>query len=414
MSFRTVQECRCCGSRHFERILSLGDLPIGDDFKSTPGRSPFTCPQDLLACTSCGLILLSNVVDPSILYQDQSYLYQTSISPGLPEHFLDVARHLSETCSLARTDLVVDIGCNDGTLLKSFQSLGHDRLQGFEPTPSLATRAASTGIPVSNAFFSARTRLPDPAMLVTANNVFANIDDLDGFVQGVDAILDPRGTFVVETGYGIDLIQNAVLDNIYHEHLSYFTLRSLARLFERHGMEIWNAERVHTKGGSLRCYVQRSKGPHRVGRAFLELSTLEAELGYDSTLPFPNFSRRLQESKDRVERWMSSRRDPVAGFGASVGTVTVLEFMGLHSLVDVLYDDNPIKFDRYSPLRDIPVRSSALLSSDRPAIVAILPWRYRHRILASQDSYLRNGGQFLSILPGLALHGTDGTRKLEP
>jgi hypothetical protein len=413
MSFRTVQECRCCGNRRFETVLSLGDLPIGDDFRSVPGLSRFTCAQDLLACADCGLILLSNVVDPSIVYQDQSYLYQTSISPGLPEHFLDASRHLAAACGLAKTDLVVDIGCNDGTLLKSFQSQGHARLHGFEPTPSLASRAGSTGIPVSNGFFSAATRMAESAMLVTANNVFANIDDLGGFVEGVRALLDPKGTFVVETGYGIDLVQNAVLDNIYHEHLSYFTLRSLGRLFERHGMEIWNAERVHTKGGSLRCYVQMANGPRRPERAYLELATLETELGFDTTMPFPHFARRLETSRDRIHRWMATRSKPLAGFGASVGTVTVLEYFGLHSLVSVLYDDNPIKFDTYSPLRDIPVRASSRLAEDRPDTVAILPWRYRHRILAGQGRYLREGGRFLSVLPQVALHGADGVREVE-
>jgi SAM-dependent methyltransferase len=306
---------------------------------------------------------------------------------------------------------VLDIGCNDGTLLRAFRSRGQSRVFGYEPNRELAVKAAGEGIEVANGFFSAGASLPEKAKLVTANNMFANVDDLDDFMAGIAKVLHPAGSFVLETGYAVDLVQNAVIDNVHHEHLSYFTLSSLQALFSRHGMQIWNAERVPTKGGSIRCYVQWNGGPHREAAFFRELRVLETELGFDTLLPFRALERRLADMKRRLGEWTAKLPKGVgAGFGASVGTVTMLEYFGLNDLVSVLYDDNPIKVGTFSPLRDIPVKSSSTLLDDMPGTVVNLAWRYRSRISARHAEYLRRGGKFLSILPELQLSTEEGSR----
>src|ERR1039458_9092120 len=272
-------DCRACGSRDLELVFSLKASPIGDAYVTLERLNVLqpSYPIDLHMCRQCGLAQIMDVIDPEILYGE--YIYVTASSMGLAEHFRGYADSVTDRCRLSPGSLVVDIGSNDGTFLRRFQERGMSVL-GVEPAAHIAAQATSAGIKTIDKFFTpdlARQMVAEHghAKIVTANNVFANIDDLMSWVNAVNELLAFDGVFVFESYYLADLVQNMVFDFIYHEHLSAFSIKPIHALFERVGLELVAVQRVSTKGGSLRYFVQRPGGPLARDGSVAEMRELE-------------------------------------------------------------------------------------------------------------------------------------------
>ena len=237
-----------CGSRDLRLILKMAATPPGDHYVTAEQtRTPQPVyPMDLMMCGGCALVQLPDVVDPELLYRD--YIYNTSISLGLVQHFDRYAGAVLDRVAPPQGSLVVDIGSNDGTLLKGFKSRGM-RVLGIDPAIEAGRMANAAGLETLSTFFTrglgARLRAErGPASVITANNVFANVDDLDDLMAGVSELLAPDGTFVFETGYFPDLAKHLVIDNIYHEHLSYYSVTPLVKFFPRFGMKLVGVDQI--------------------------------------------------------------------------------------------------------------------------------------------------------------------------
>lgn len=259
--FYTRTDCRLCRSENLETVLDIASTPVGDDYvtEANLNKPQPTFPLKLSVCQDCGLVQLPGVINPELIYTD--YLYETSASLGLEEHFLNYAKQMVDKVKPKADALVVDIGSNVGCLLQGVKSLGFSVL-GIEPASALAKKASDNGVETWPMFFNRETALEikakkQPASIITANNVFANIDDLTDMMEGIAELLDDDGVFIFETGYMLDTIQNTVIDNVYHEHLCYFSVLPLIPFFESHGLELIDIDRIPTKGGSIRGMVQK-------------------------------------------------------------------------------------------------------------------------------------------------------------
>ncbi len=404
MDFRAVTECRVCKSTELQEFLPLPALPIGDQFLSEAECAHEPIEQGVMVCPHCSLVTLKNTVAPEVLYEN--FIYETNLSVGLCEHFNAYASHLTQLLRLQKGDQIVDIGSNDGSLLKAFKDL-EMKVLGFEPGKEIAGNANKQGLETINDFFC-HSALPQhlQAELITANNVFANIEDLDSVIECVKTIISKTGVFVIETGYQIDMIQNLVLDNIYHEHISYFSVESLNVLFKRHQMEIIDVERIATKGGSIRCFIQLVGAKRTVSRRVIEQIQFEKELGFDTGDAHKLFAQKLTTLKGSVEEWLEDKKGKgtIDAFGASVGTVTLIEYFQLHKYIDRIYDDHHLKHNTHSPYRNIPTLPSSEILNYNPETLLLLPWRYRHLIVNKHSNYVSNGGQFVSLLPGISTY----------
>ena len=408
--FYTRTDCRLCHSDRLETVLDIASTPVGDDFvvESKLGKPQPTYPLTLSVCRNCGLLQLPGVINPELIYSD--YLYETSASLGLEAHFVNYARRILDKVRPGKGALVVDIGSNVGCLLHGVKSLGHPVL-GIEPASALARKATDSGVETWPVFFNRETaarirREKAPAGIITANNVFANIDDLTDMMEGIAELLDDNGVFVFETGYMLDTVQNTVIDNVYHEHLCYFSVLPLIPFFHSHGLELVDVERIPTKGGSIRGMVQRKGGPRPVSESVTGLANLERELGFGGLAPFTNFVRRVEAMKEELLALIDGLRaqgKTVAGYGASVGVTTMLYYLGLKDRLECLYDDNPVKFGTYSPGLHIPVHDSAKIYEHKPDYILNIAWRYAGPILRRHAAYLDGGGQFISMLPTVSI-----------
>lgn len=402
------ETCRLCGGTHHEVVLKLAPAPVVDAYvPATRLQEPQpTYPLDLFLCRSCGHAQLLHVVDLELLYRD--YLFVTASSLGLPEHFQRYAEEVLRRIQPPTDALVVDIGSNDGMLLRAFQRQGM-RVLGIDPAVQIAKRATAEGIETLPIFFSSgegrRLRAErGPAAIVTVNNLFANVDDLVDITAGIRELLAPDGVFVFESFYLLDVVQQMVFDFIYHEHLSAFSVRPLATFFRQQGMELINVQRVPTKGGSIRCTLQRAGGPRQTSAAVAELMALEEAVGLQRPELFRDFTAKIDAVKRQVVerlRALKAQGRLMAGYGASATTTVLLYHFGLQDLVSFIADDNPTRQGLFSPGCHLPVVSPQALYERRPDAVLIFAWRYAQPILQRHQAYLAQRGRFIIPLPQL-------------
>ena len=305
--------CRLCGSHRLELSVPLPPVPIvstnvGETARREAGvAAALSAPLDTYLCEACGLIQLVHVVDPSLIYHD--YLYTTSLSLGLADHFRGLRDAVVTRLGLPAGSLVMEFGSNDGTLLGFFQQSGM-KVVGIDPAEAIAAEATRKGIPTLADFFGARVAGKlrtqyGPAKVIIANNAMANIDDLDDILRGITALLDDDGVFVFETQYALDVFEKTLIDVIYHEHISCFSVQPVERALERYGLQIFDAERIPTKGGSIRFWIQRTGGARPVVDQVDALIELENQVGlYDLA-----YHARLTK-KDRKRALGAPRRDP--------------------------------------------------------------------------------------------------------
>lgn len=406
--------CRLCGSRDLMRSVELAEVPIVSPNVGTekdPSGQRLTrivAPLDNYLCQKCGLNQLVHVVDPSLIYRD--YLYRTSVSLGLPEHFRILAEAVIERARLGDGELVCEFGSNDGTLLGAFKARGMS-VQGIDPAGQIAAEASSRGIPTLPEFFTKalaeRIRVDrGAARAILANNAMANIDDLTEILAGVKTLLAPNGMFVFETQYALDVFEKTLLDVIYHEHLSTFSVRPVAEAFSRHGLTVFDAERIATKGGSIRFWCQLAGGPNPVTPRVAELITLEQRTGlYDLA-----YHRRFGDNVARITAELHARiatvragGGRVGAYGTSVGCAALIHQFRLEDKLDVLFDDTPFKDLLEGPGYSLPVMRSDGVYEAKPQMIIVLAWRYADLIIRKHAEYSKAGGSFVIPLPDLVV-----------
>ncbi|ALU91467.1 class I SAM-dependent methyltransferase [Herbaspirillum rubrisubalbicans] len=398
--------CRACGSHDLDLVFALKPTPIGDDYvtQERVGQTQPSYPIDLFMCGQCGLAQITDIIDPEILYNN--YIYVTQSSVGLNSHFHAYAQSVVQRCKLAPGSRVMDLGSNDGTLLRSFQALGMDVL-GVEFAAHIAQQATASGIPTIGKFFErdlAKEILASqgPARVITANNVFANIDDLGSWVDGINTLLAEDGVFIFESYYLADLIENMVFDFLYHEHLSSFSVRPIQALFERVGLELTAIERVATKGGSLRYFVQRPNGPIQKDGSVQQLLDEEQSKGIYRKETYVAYAAKIDSLKQQTLSFLrqaKAENKTVAGFGASITGTTLIYHFELGQYLDYLVDDNQAKQGRYSPGWHLPVLPSSAIYERKPDYVLVLAWRFADPFIQKHQAYLDQGGHFIVPVP---------------
>ena len=400
--------CRLCQSKNLTLVLPLRPSAIADAYvpasqlhEEQPLFSLDTC-----LCLDCGHVQTLEVVDPRILFSH--YLYVTSVSLGLQEHFRRYADDLVAEIKPPAGALAIDIGSNEGALLKFFKGHGL-RVLGVDAAQNIAALANEGGIETVADFFSSDLARGirashGPAMIVTANNVFAHSDVLADMADGIRELLADDGVFVFEVVYLADIVQQLTFDTIYHEHLCHHSVKPFQTFFAKHGMELIHVERNRSKGGSIRGYVQRAGGPRQVRPSVGELIQMEEEMGLARPQIFAELFQRLEGLKSELHVLLSSLRadgKTIAGYGASASVTTLVHHFELAGFIDFIVDDDPRRQGLFSPGYHIPVLASTALAERRPDHVIILAWQYAAPIMNKNQGYVAQGGRFIIPLPTL-------------
>jgi SAM-dependent methyltransferase len=405
--------CRFCRNPLRRTVVDLGMSPLCESYVEAArldDMEPFY-PLHVRICDSCFLVQLRAYVPPEEIFTE--YAYFASYSSSWLEHARRYADMISERLCLGPDKLVVELGSNDGYLLQAFVERGIPAL-GIEPAGNVAEVAAERGVPTMVAFFGAATarRLAVEgrrADLLVANNVLAQVPDLNDFVAGMKLLLAPGGVATIEVPHLMRLLDQNQFDTIYHEHYSYFSLRTLQRILSAHGLTIFDVEELPTHGGSVRVYVAHADGdgrPADVGVA--DLLAREDAAGLSSPAPYASFAARVQETKRRLlEVLISIKREgkSVAGYGAPGKGNTLLNYCGIRAdLLDYTVDRNPYKQGRFLPGTHIPIAHPSKIAERRPDFILILPWNLKDEII-EQLAFVREwGARFITPIPEVVVH----------
>ncbi len=405
MSFRRLESCRVCAGGPLRPFLDLGETPLANSFltKERLSDPEPRYPLELVFCGGCALVSLSAVVDPEAMFRD--YIYVSGTSDTMPKHFAELGTEVVERFVGGPTGLVVEIGSNDGTLLKAVKAAGA-RVLGVEPATNIAAIAEKVGIPTVKDFFSARLARAlraerGAARAILANNVVAHVHDVRDLVAGVHDLLDDDGVLVMEVPYLVDLLDRVEYDTVYHEHLSYFGLAPIVRLMGDAGLHVFDVRRVAVHGGSLRVYASKDRRP--AGAEVERLRALERDRKLDTLAPYEAFAGRVRAQRAALVgllRRLRAEGKRVAGYGAPAKGNTMLNYCAIDTtLLDYTVDKNPLKQGMFTPGTRLPVRPAETLVADRPDYVLLLAWNFADEILRQQAAYREAGGRFIHPLP---------------
>jgi SAM-dependent methyltransferase len=400
-----VECCQVCGHAPLSRALSLGYMPPVNQMVPVgqPARQQCWFPTELLHCPRCELVQLGLAVDPIIIFPPE-YPYTSGTTKLLRDNFSELYREASAMLKLSSQDLVVDIGSNDGTLLSNFKAGGH-RVLGIEPT-DVGRIAAEKGIPTLARYFTpavARevSREHGQARIVTAANCFAHIEDVHAVLAGILDMLAPNGVFISESHYLIGLMDRLQYDTVYHEHLRYYSLTSLAHLLEMHGLEIFHARPIPTHGGSIRVYAAR---PHeqQISDSVAKLIASEPR-GPALEARLASFRREVMLSKLRLLALIRDLKETgasICGISAPSRASTLLNYVGLdETIIDYVCEiTGSLKIGKYMPGTSIPVVEESRLFADEPDCAIIFSWHIAEE-LAPKLRAKGFRGKLISPLP---------------
>lgn len=409
--------CRICGSSDLVKVIDLGNQPLANSFvKNSDGfKDEKKFPLAVYFCQQCNLAQLCDVVDKNVLYDD--YVYFTSgiisilMTSGLSKdnHFYLYAQDIIEKF-LKKDDFVVEIASNDGAMLQVFKNNGN-RILGIDPAKNVAAVANKNGIETWIEFFDDKvaeniTRKHGKAKAIIANNVVAHIDNHHGLARGVKELLATDGVFVFEAPYLVDMFHNLTYDTVYHEHLSFLSIRPLKKLFEQFGLELFDVEIKPIQGKSLRGFVCHT-GAYPVSQRVDQLIKEELALGLHKLDTYHELARRIEEQKKKVVdilKEIKRQGKSIAAYGAPAKGNTMLNYCQIGAdILDYALDDLALKQNLYTPGMHIPVKDRAYASSNPPDYFLMLAWNYADAIIKKEQAFIDNGGKFIIPVEGVKI-----------
>ncbi len=405
--------CRFCGANLERTFVDLGMSPLCETYPVAAdlNRGEIYYPLHVYVCDHCFLVQLEQYERPENIFSD--YAYFSSYSDSWLKHCEKNCDKMVKQLGLGRESLVVEVASNDGYLLQYFVQRDVP-VVGIEPAANVAKAAGEKGVPTLVRFFgtqvakelAAQGRCAD---LVLGNNVLAQVPDLNDFVEGLRILLKPAGILTLEFPHLLRLMEGNEFDTIYHEHFSYFSMLTTARILVAHGLKVFDVEELSTHGGSLRIYACRAEDRTReIESSVDKLICLEKSAGLDSPRGYEGFALQVKRTKFALLDFLLSaarKGKMVAGYGAPGKSATLLHYCGIgKDLIEYTVDRSPYKQGRFLPGTHIPIHHPYRHRETRPDYVIILPWNLKDEIMQQLQFIREWDGRFVVPIPKLAIY----------
>jgi NDP-4-keto-2,6-dideoxyhexose 3-C-methyltransferase len=409
-----IKQCRICGNSHLESILHLGNQHLTGVFPQTKDEPITSGPLELVKCMGedhCGLLQLGQSFDLNEMY-GENYGYRSGLNPTMVRHLGNITRGILERVTLAPDDLVIDIGSNDGTLLKSYPA-GPYTLTGVDPTGVKFKEHYPAHIQLIPDFFSAaliRERFGNrKAKIITSIAMFYDLENPLDFMRDVASVLADDGVWVFEQSYMPAMLARNAYDTVCHEHLEYYGLSQIRWMADRADLEIVDLKLSNVNGGSFRVTVAKRSELVKAHSMVQRVLRDEAQRGMNTLQPYLVFADRVAKLKDELLTFFENSRKSgasILGYGASTKGNVLLQYCGLTSAdIACIAEVNPYKYGRFTPGTLIPIVSETEAHVMHPDYLLVLPWHFRRFIIQKEDSYLSTGGRLLFPLPKLEAVG---------
>ncbi len=398
--------CRACGSTRVPMFLDLGEVPLANAYLTQRqlAEPELRFPLEVCFCEECSLVQLLHVVDPRILFSN--YLYRTGTNKTIAAHNAGLADAVVKELGLNKESLVVEVASNDGSLLSCFRERG-TRTLGIEPARNIAIIAREAGIETLNEFFtpalaSEVVKSHGPARAVLANNVLAHVDATVEFLAGCKRLIGPDGCVVIEAPYLMEMLERLEYDTVYHEHLCYFSVTALMRMFAEAGLALERVDRVEIHGGSLRLWG-RHMDARGHGVQVQRMSAEERQQGLAKLSTYTAFAARVKENREQLRgllRKLQGEGKRVAGYGAPAKGNTLLCYCGIDSTwLPWTADRSPLKIGLHTPGSHIPIVPTDKISQEPPDYLLILAWNFAPEIMRDFGDWHAKGGRFILPIP---------------
>ncbi len=392
-------------------VISLGATPLANSFlKKKDFNKEEWFPLEVYFCKKCYLVQLLDIVDKKLLFSDYVYFY--SAMPQASKHFVKYATDaIKRFINNPKKDFVLEVGSNDGLLLKAFQNYGCERVLGVDPAKNITKVAIKNGIPTITDFFSFSLankilRKHGKARVIIANNTVAHINDLHDLVKGIDKIMDDKGVFIFEVPYLMDMFEHLAFDSIYHEHLSFFSLLSLITLFKQREMNIFNVEIVQRQGNSIRVFVSR-RGDFPISSIVKRLINKEKNRGFNKVETYYALAKKIEKSKKKLNKILidlKKKKLRIAAYGAPARGNTILNYFKIGpDILDYATEELPSKIGFYSPGMHIPVICIEAARKNPPDYYLMLSWNYKEAIFKKEKEFIKKGRKFIVPVEGVKI-----------
>jgi len=413
---KTRNTCRVCGSTRLKPILTLGNQYVSD-FVDSSSQEQVEAPLELVLCRSCNLLQLKHTVSGEVLYRH--YWYRSGVNASMKLALSEIAEDAEHLVKLDALDIVLDIGCNDGTLLRAYKTKQIYRF-GFEPAVNLCEEAMIGTSTIINDFFNYKTFYSRysraKAKIISAIAMFYDLDDPNRFVEDIKKTLHKNGVFIIQMNYMPLMLKNNAFDNICHEHLEYYSLHSLEYLLKKHHLEVFDVKLNEVNGGSFRVYVKHKDCSfYSVSERVQWLWLGEEKQNLDTIKPYKDFERRVQHLKVATTRFIKKQVNlgkKVFVYGASTKGNTLLQYYGLNfNLIKAAAERSPDKYGKKTVGTLIPIISEAEARRAKPDYFLVLPWHFLGEFLKREHEFLEGGGKFIVPLPNFQVIGKEEVEK---
>lgn len=407
-----IERCRACGNKNLKEIISLGNQFVSD-FVLSKEENKIKVPLSLVLCDEseegCGLFQLEHNAPPQEMWNSK-YWYKSAINPTIRADLKDIVENVENRVQLKEEDLVIDIGCNDGTMMTFYKN---DKIRkiGFDPSSNVAKEAEEKGVEVINDFFNKESFIKrfgeKKAKVITAISMFYDLENPNTFLEDINFCLEEDGLFIIQQNYLVKMLENNGLDNICHEHREFYSLMSLGNLLKRHNLEVFDVLLNGINGGSIRTYIRKFRKNKEINtdakKRLDEIRTHEKSLGLNTSKPYLDFAKRVDGVKNKITTFIKSEIEKgkiVCASGASTKGNTTLQYFGLGpDLIKAIEEKNPEKFGKMTVGTFIPIDSPEKVEALKPDYLLVLIWYFIEDVKRNQEEFLKRGGKLIVPLP---------------
>ena len=413
-NYRNIKKCRSCGSKRLTKVISIGPTIIPNYSKK---EKDIKIPLDLVLCKNCKLLQLKQTTNPRLLWND-NYGYQSGMNKSMTEEIKDIVKEIERIVKLKSGDVVLDIGCNDGTLLNFYKNKNIHRF-GFDPSGNVLEIAkeklkkyGTKNITLIKDFFAKEIffkRSKQKAKVITAIAMFYDLDNPNKFVKDVYDCLDENGILVIQQNYLLKMIENNAIDNIVHEHLTYYSFTTLKKILDRHNLETFDIQFNNVNGGSFRTFIRKKYsniGNNRYKIKNLE-NILKKEEEITKTSSYKKFVERTTKNLNKLREFLereTKKGKKIYIYGASTRGHTIISFLKLdNTLIGAAVDKNPFKWGKKISNTNIPIISEKQARKEKPDYFLALPWYFKNEFIEREKDFIKRGGKFIFPLPKMEI-----------